>query len=52
MLTLNKALTIGTNCIFNKFEWKSFGVDLYANVLDANGMAHIAKVIHKALVEI
>lgn len=49
MLILNKAFTIGSNCLFNKFTWNSYGVDLYANVLDENGMAHIAKVIHKAL---
>lgn len=51
MLILNKAIKIGSNCIFNKFEWGSFGVDLYANVLDENGMAHIAKVLHRALKE-
>jgi glycosyltransferase involved in cell wall biosynthesis len=52
MLILNKAITVGLNSIFNNFNWNTvYGVDYYANIFDDNGMAHIARAIHKALIE-
>lgn len=49
LLGLNKLITLGSNSIFNNFKWDKRGVDLYANVLDENGMGNIARGLYTAL---